>query len=101
MKIDLNFTVKNLDGTDRMIAERRGDIEIVTDKPFVASERISHFLFYMPHKQSAKVSYWAEKLFKGEVLELDPDDVKILKDAIVSFKFAAGIEAQILAKIKE
>ena len=102
MTIDLNFTIKNIEGNDMVIIElNKEGKEVETNRPLVASDLVSRKLFNMPTKHAVKIGYWAEKLFKKEVLELDPTDAKLLKEAISSFGLGAGIEAQILSKITE
>lgn len=101
MKINLDFTITEIDGTEMFSVDIVEGVRVKTNKVVNAAELVARRLFYSPAKIPLKVGFWAEKLFKKEEIELDPSDLKLLKECIASFQLGAGIEFQILEQLKE
>lgn len=68
MNLDFNFSFINLDGA-----------EIPNSN---AGNLIATTLASASKGDSLKLWHWANKLYKGEVLELDPSDTQVLKTFI-------------------
>lgn len=85
MSIDFNFSFLNLDGT-----------EIPKSN---AGKLIANSLASATKGDSLKQWHWANKLYNGEVLDLDPTDIQTLKTFIENTEgITALARAQCLAK---
>lgn len=89
MKIDLNFELLNLQGDPF-----KGNM--------MASRLLAEQLANATTGDPLKLYYWAEKLYNGKVLELDPSDIETLVSFIKSNTNLTNLsKAQMLLKIKE
>lgn len=68
MKLNLNFKIKDLDGKDIPGAE--------------ANKLIGQVLCNLSKGNSLKLDDWGRKLWKGETLEIDDFDGKVLREII-------------------
>lgn len=89
-KIDLNFTLKNLDGKD---LEPANDNNLVNAGKIIANNLVS-----TPKGDPLKHYDWAIKLNIGKALELDRADADYLKDFI---KTHPGISILVKAQVLE
>ena len=97
-KINFNFTLKNLDGSD-ITENEKGSIV-----PANAGKKLAGVLFQSAEGDALKFKSWAFKLYNGETLELDASDFSTLKDfiskpnQIINFLKAPLLEVMTSAK---
>lgn len=90
MKIDLNFQLKNLDGTDMQCDQAH------------AGRILAQVLAESNKGNSVKLMSWAIKLYDKETIELDDTDLETLRAFVNNTEFLKNLaKYQIINELKK